>query len=300
MEIVALPDSLTSEMTWDPFCAQEGVQTLQSAEHAHFLHRILNDVRLHLKAQDLPYTLTTDLLVRKIPLRQGVAPDVALWPGRWDPVAARCGSLALSEELCPALILEVVSANTYEADAEVKPEIYRLAGVGEYWLYDPDEHARIGRLCGWQLVDGTYEPIRGRELNGSGAGVTRYPSAALQTDWGLTTAGDLQLWNPQQGDWYRMTPTALLQSQAQTEQAQAQVQQERTRAEQAQTQVQQERTRVEQAQTQVQQERARALQAEAQVQQAQTRALQDAAEIARLRALLDAQANQGATRESDS
>ncbi len=293
MEIVALPDSLTSEMTWDPFCAQEGVKTLQSAEHAHFLQRILNDLRLHLKTQDLPYTLTTDLLVRNIPLRRGVAPDVALWPGRWDPVAARCGSLALSADLCPALILEVVSVNTYEADAEIKPEIYRLAGVGEYWLYDPDEHAGIGRLCGWQLADGAYEPVRSQELNGSEAGVARYPSAVLQTDWGLTAAGDLRLWNPQQGDWYRMTPTALLQSQAQTEQAQAQVQQERARAEQAQAQVQQERTRVEQAQAQVQQAQTRAAQAEA-------RALQDAAEIARLRALLDAQANQGATRESDS
>ena len=271
MEILAPTDSLASLMTWDPFCAQEGVKTLQSAEHAHYLARIVGDLQLHLEEQELPYTLTHDLLIRNIPLREGVAPDVALWPGYRDLVGEKCSSLELSADLCPALILEVVSENTYTADADTKHEIYRLARIGEYWLYDPEEYAEGGPLRGWQLVDTAYESIPGREHAVGGELVTRYSSAVLQTDWGLMAEGALRLWGPQRQDWYRMTPAALRQSEARAEQ-------ERTRAEQAEAQVQQERTRAEQA---------------------EARALRNAAEIARLRALLDAQADQDATPAAD-
>ncbi len=46
--VLAPTDSLASLMTEDPFCAQEGVKTLQSAEHFHHLSRVVNDLCLHL------------------------------------------------------------------------------------------------------------------------------------------------------------------------------------------------------------------------------------------------------------
>ena len=254
MESLAPVDTLASLMTWDPFCAQEGVQSLQSAEHFHHLSRIVHDLRLHLEELDLPYTLTSDLLIRNIPLKPGVAPDVALWPGHLDLVGARCGSLELSAELCPALILEVVSAHTADADADTKHEIYRLAGVAEYWLYDPDAYAGGEPLCGWQLTDMRYMPIRGRTRAVSGMEAMLYASAVLQTDWGLTADAELRLRDPQREDWYRMTPAALRQLRAQVEQ-----------------------------------ERTRAAQAETRAEQAETRAAQAEAENARLRAMLQAQ-----------
>lgn len=264
MEILAPTDNLASLMTWDPFCAQEGVKTLQSAEHAYYLARIVGDLQLHLETQELPYTLTSDLLIRNVPLKEGVAPDVALWPGHRDLVGEKCGSLTLSADLCPALILEVVSERTWEADADTKYEIYRLAGIGEYWLYDPEEYAGGDPLCGWQLVEGTYMPIRAQEQEDSGEAVTRYPSTVLQTDWSVTADKALRLWNPRQRAWYQMTPAGLRESWAQTEQARAQAEQERARAEQA-----------------------------------EARSRQAAAEIARLRTLLDMQADQNATPDAD-
>ncbi len=270
METLAPVDTLTSQMTWDPFCAQEGVQTLQSSEHFYRLARITHDVRLHLEEQGLPYTLASDLLIRHIPLKPGVAPDVALWPDHLDLEGTRtqCGSLELSAELYPALILEVVSAHTAEADADIKYEIYRRAGITEYWLYDPDAHAGGEPLCGWRLVDTAYIPIRGRM--GTEA-VVRYPSAVLQTDWGLTTDAELRLWDSQQADWYRTTPAALRQLRAWTQQAKIRLRQEQDRAEQVEIRLRQERTRAEQAE----------------------------AENARLRALLQAQADRDGTSEAE-
>ncbi len=272
MEILAPPDSLASLMTVDPFCAQEGVQTLQSSTHFNRLLRVVSDLRLHLEESGLPYTLSSDLLIRNIPLKEGVAPDVALWPASLDLEGEEeYGSVELSTDLCPVLILEVVSENTHEADAVIKHDIYRLVGIEEYWLYDPGAHAGEEPLRGWRLEDMEYMPILGGEPEESDEEVTRYPSAVLQTDWGLTRAGGLRLWDPQQQDWYRTTPAALRQTKAL-------LQQTETRLQQTETRLQQERTRAEQA---------------------EARALQDAAEIARLRAMLHEQADKDAMPGAD-
>ena len=280
MEILAPPDSLASLMTVDPFCAQEGVQTLQSSTHFNRLLRVVSDLRLHLEGSRLPYTLSSDLLIRNIPLKEGVAPDVALWPESLDLEGEEeYGSVELSADLCPALILEVVSENTHEADAVTKHEIYRLAGIEEYWLYDPRAYAGREPLRGWRLEDMEYVPILGGEPEASGEEVTRYSSAVLQTDWGLTGAGGLRLWDPQQQDWYRTTPAALRQTKALLRQTRMRLQQTETHLQQTETRLQQERTRAEQA---------------------EARSLRDAAEIARLRAMLHEQADKDATSGADS
>ncbi len=268
MELLApthMTDSLAASMTWDPFCAQEGVQTLQSSTHFHYLLRVVGNLQLHLAESGLPYVLASDLLIRNIPLKDGVSPDVALWPSHLDLERKKYGSLELAPDLRPALILEIVSEHTSEADAVTKHEIYRLAGITEYWLYDPEVYAGTEPLCGWQLVDRTYRSIPGRASAEAGTEVLRYASEVLQTDWGLTADGVLQLWDPQQNDWYQMTPAGLRQIRAQAEWERAQAEQERTRAAQAET---------------------RAVQAETRAAQAETHAAQVAAENVRLRAML--------------
>ncbi len=281
----------TLRMTWDPFCSEEGVQTLQSSEHFYRLARIVHDLRLHLEESGLPYSLASDLLIRNIPLKPGVAPDVALWPGHLRLEQEKYGSLELSADLCPVLILEVVSAHTGTEDAHTKHEIYRRIGVAEYWLYDPDAHVSDMPLRGWQLDDEAYVPIPGYCQEVSGQPAVLYASAVLQTDWGLTEDGVLRLQDPQQADWYRTTPAAL-------RRIRRQAAQDRDRAAQAEAQAAQDRDRADQAEAQATQDRDRAVQAEAQAAQDRDRADQAEAEIARLRARLQAQTHQDGTTET--
>ncbi len=156
----------------------------------------------------LPYTLTSDLLIRDVPLRDGVSPDVALWPGQPDPVGEKCRSLALAPGVCPAPILEVVSENTGAADADVQHEICRRAGVAEYWLYDPGGYAGGPPVCGWQLQETAYVPVPNRVGVVAADMATLYASGVQQTEWGLTAAGSLRLRRPGHDAWYRMTPEA--------------------------------------------------------------------------------------------
>ena len=186
--------------------------------------RIVCDLQLHLEQSSLPYALASDLLIRNIPLREGVSPDVALWPGHLALETEEYRSLVLAADLCPALILEVVSDNTSAADADIKPEIYRRAGIGEYWLYDPTAYAGDAPLCSWQLVGTEYVQIPGQ-----------------------TADAALRLWDPQRENWYRTTAAALRQLQDHVEQA-------RTRAEQAETRLQQERDHTQQQEHLLQQE----------------------------------------------
>ena len=234
-------ETLASLITEDPFCAQEGVKTLESKRHHEWLTQIEQDLRLHLWRQDLACELTSDLLIRNVPLQEGLAPDIAIWPGRQvlDP-EVDYQSLVLSAELCPALVLEVVSKSTVEADRETKYEIYQLAGIAEYWLYDPLGYAGGPPLQGWRLTGTAYAPIEGRCGTVAGQEVRLYPSAILETAWGLEHDIELRLRDPVRADWYRMTPEALDQAKARADQAEARAEQEQARARQREDLLQQE------------------------------------------------------------
>ncbi len=275
MALPAQQETRTPWFTEDPFCACEGVKTLESTVHHDRLVRIEGDLRLHLEMQDLAYTITSDLLIRNVPLRAGLAPDIALWPGRQvlDP-QVDYGSLALSAEWRPELVLEVTSESTVEADRDTKYEIYELAGITEYWLYDPMGYAGGPPLRGWRLTDAGYAPIEGRSATVAGEAVLLYPSTVLGTAWGLEYADELRLRDPVRADWYRMTPTTLRREQARADQEQARADQEQVRADQ-------EQARADQAEARVRQEQARARQHEARLQQ----------EMQRLRAQLNAQSD---------
>ena len=292
MEMLAQRETLASLITEDPFCAQEGVKTLESKRHHERLTQIEQDLRLHLRRQDLACELTSDLLIRNVPLQEGLAPDIAIWPGHQvlDP-EVDYQSLVLSAELCPALVLEVASKSTVEADRETKYEIYQLAGIAEYWLYDPLGYAGGPPLQGWRLTGMAYAPIEGQRGMVAGQEVWLYPSAILETAWGLEHDIELRLRDPVRADWYRMTPDALDQAETEVKQERVLVEQERVRADQAETEVKQERVLVEQERVRadraealveqervfVEQERARAEQAEARAEQAEARAEQEQA-----------------------
>ncbi|MYJ73881.1 MAG: Uma2 family endonuclease, partial [Gammaproteobacteria bacterium] len=55
----------------------------------------------------------------------------------------------------PDFVLELLSANTWRRDVEVKPPLYEALGVREFWIFDP-----LGRLS---------DPMIGRRLDASGS-----------------------------------------------------------------------------------------------------------------------------------
>ena len=67
----------------------------------------------------------------------------------------------------PDLVLEIMSSTSVRRDSVTKYELYQNLGVPEYWLYDPTEEGVIEpRLRGYQLVDGEYQQIEVREVDG--------------------------------------------------------------------------------------------------------------------------------------
>ena len=87
-----------------------------------------------------------------------VAPDVYVAFGA-EP-GKRRRSYKLWEDPVPSFVMEVLSASTKSRDMRTKHDLYRLMGVSEYWLYDPDGEWIAGHLWGYRLTaDGEYERI---------------------------------------------------------------------------------------------------------------------------------------------
>lgn len=57
-------------------------------------------------------------------------------------------------EEAPDLVVEIVTPSTAARDRGIKLDRYRLYGVPEYWIVDPDE----GTLTVWRFADGVTEP----------------------------------------------------------------------------------------------------------------------------------------------
>ena len=82
-----------------------------------------------------------------------LVPDVfvSFAAGRGD----RRSYKAWEEGGVPDFVLELLSANTWRRDVEVKPPLYEALGVREFWIFDP-----LGRLS---------DPMIGRHLDASGS-----------------------------------------------------------------------------------------------------------------------------------
>lgn len=66
--------------------------------------------------------------------REGVVPDLCYIPNealdQWDEEAN------VQEGVIPALVVEILSPSTEKIDLVDKVEIYREAGIAEYWIFD--------------------------------------------------------------------------------------------------------------------------------------------------------------------
>lgn len=85
-------------------------------------------------------------------------PDVFVY---LRPIGRRRGSVALSVDGPPALIVEVLSESTYESDLDLvagKGFSYAQAGVREYLTIDPSGEFLPERVRAWRLCDGVYRP----------------------------------------------------------------------------------------------------------------------------------------------
>jgi Uma2 family endonuclease len=79
-----------------------------------------------------------------------VEPDIMfVRSGREDIVTER------GIEGPPDLLVEVLSPSTAERDLGIKLDRYRLFGVAQYWVIDPEER----RVLVWRLAEGASAPL---------------------------------------------------------------------------------------------------------------------------------------------
>ncbi len=85
-------------------------------------------------------------------------PDLFVYPRPVDPART---SLTLAVDGPPALIVEVLSEATYEADLDLvggKGYSYAHAGVREYLTLDPTGRFLPEGIRAWRLTEGAYRP----------------------------------------------------------------------------------------------------------------------------------------------
>jgi Uma2 family endonuclease len=85
--------------------------------------------------------------------REGVVPDLCYLPkGELSKINPRANA---QEGVIPALVAEMLSPSTRKIDLVDKVEIYREAGVAEYWIFNLDEeNVRI-----YQFRENREEPV---------------------------------------------------------------------------------------------------------------------------------------------
>lgn len=67
--------------------------------------------------------------------------------------AARCGAAVT---VAPDVAVEVISPDSRENDADIKRKAYEVAGIGEYWLIDPNQETfAFLRLTAGQYLEQT-------------------------------------------------------------------------------------------------------------------------------------------------
>lgn len=102
--------------------------------------------------------------------RKKVDPDLMVCKGevltpeeRRKQSSYRTYARARPRRRVPAVVFEISSKSTWEADLYDKPELYRRAGVKEYVAYDPQEPQlwpdSSTRLRGWRYIDGRMEEM---------------------------------------------------------------------------------------------------------------------------------------------
>ena len=159
----------------------------------------------------------------------------------------------------PDWVLEVASPGTQVEDRRDKPGRYAKIGVPEYWLFDPRGNVYprgTPRLQGFKLVDGKYQSLKSRLVDGERVIRSKVLGLDIRVDGELlrfrdvTTGKDVRHRSEIEVDEER--------AQAVAERAQAVAEQAQAVAEQAKAEADEEAKQRKTAETRAQQEAARA------------------------------------------
>ena len=117
-------------------------------------------------------------------------------------------------------VLEVLSESSFRHDLEPKVEIYRVMGVREYFLYDPEQwHRKAGELRLWGLrlsVEGEYEAIEPvRTMDGQPVYRSNTLGEFRMLDEGKNIH-TFQTWEATHGVWLDPIRATVLETQVQT------------------------------------------------------------------------------------
>lgn len=75
------------------------------------------------------------------------------------------------EGKAPDVIFEITSRKTKSEDTRTKQVLYEELGVGEYFLFDPENDYLRPPLQGYRLIESRYQPIGGETLHSELMGV---------------------------------------------------------------------------------------------------------------------------------
>lgn len=185
-ETHARANQTATPVPWPPDDTEESVLGI------HLHQTTITNLRLGINAlagvyrqpsQPVPWQASSQLLITGCRRPDGsyvrVLPDIFVYPHALDPYR---GTWAISVDGPPVLIIEVLSASTYQSDLDLvrgKGYSYARAGVREYLTLDPTgEHVpEQGR--GWRLVDGEY-----REWERDAGG--RWQSESIDAAFGVS------------------------------------------------------------------------------------------------------------------
>ncbi|MGE0083554.1 MAG: Uma2 family endonuclease [Desulfococcaceae bacterium] len=126
--------ALTPDDLLDP---EEGDVYMQGSLHTDDVEKLRSIFRYHLRNRK-NITVYSDLKIIWNPKgKKNPAPDISIFENVKEPEKPR-GSFSVEEEgVSPFFVLEVVSPRYRRVDIFRKPDIYRRAGVSEYFIVDP-------------------------------------------------------------------------------------------------------------------------------------------------------------------
>lgn len=161
----------------------EGDDFVHGERHAADVARLAAQLRHHFRYNPATTVVEGAIIRWRMTGLAAPMPDIALVDDLPDP-SRRLATLDLeSIQASVRAIFEVTSPLFADYDLRQKVEIYRQAGILEYWVIDtgirPDHTQPDYQVFGWQLENGAYIPI---DADADG----RYHSAACRI-WLRTT-----------------------------------------------------------------------------------------------------------------
>ncbi|MEZ4526022.1 MAG: Uma2 family endonuclease [Desulfobacterales bacterium] len=224
--------ALTPDDLLDP---EEGDVYMQGSLHTDDVEKLRSIFRHHLRNRKNIKVYSDLKIIWDSRGKKNPAPDISIFENVKDPEKPRASFSVEEEGASPFFVLEVVSPRYRRVDIFKKPEIYRRAGVSEYFIVDPGLEAdKISyTVQGYRLSGNRYMIINPDEQG-------RVYSQTADVWIGASESGDqIMVWDGQ-------TDEPVLSDSERAEQEKEKAEQERIRAEQEKEKAEQERIRAEQ------------------------------------------------------